>query len=196
MPMFTTLRIGGAGVPAPLTRTHPLGEVGHLAQHRVHLRHDVLAVDHDLASSGARNAVCSTARSSVTLILSPRNIASMRSRNPARCANSSEEPQRLVGDAVLRVVEVEALGLDGQALAPLGVGGEEVAQVGVAHLLEVLFERVPLRGIGDRHLSRSRRFAPGRSGPGSLRRRIPARVGRSPLGVRARTPPGGGARPR
>ena len=34
------------------------------------------------APRGARSAVCRTARSSVTLILSPRNIASMRSRRP------------------------------------------------------------------------------------------------------------------
>ena len=33
--------------------------------------------------AGARRATCSTARSSVTLIFSPRNMASMRSRRPA-----------------------------------------------------------------------------------------------------------------
>ena len=34
------------------------------------------------APRGARRATCSTARFSETLILSPRNMASMRSRNP------------------------------------------------------------------------------------------------------------------
>ena len=34
------------------------------------------------SSLGARRATCSTARPSVTLIFSPRNIASMRSRRP------------------------------------------------------------------------------------------------------------------
>ena len=41
------------------------------------------------APSGARSAVWSTARPSVTLIFSPRNIASMRSRKPARCASAT-----------------------------------------------------------------------------------------------------------
>ena len=41
------------------------------------------------APSGARSAACRTARSSVTLIFSPRNIASMRSRRPARCASAT-----------------------------------------------------------------------------------------------------------
>ena len=36
---------------------------------------------------GARRATCRTARSSVTLILSPRNIASMRSRRPDSSAS-------------------------------------------------------------------------------------------------------------
>ena len=42
-------------------------------------------------SFGARSATCSTARFSVTLILSPRNIASIRSRRPdssASCKSS------------------------------------------------------------------------------------------------------------
>ena len=41
--------------------------------------------------SGARSATCSTARSSVTLIFSPANMASMRSRRPdcsASCSSS------------------------------------------------------------------------------------------------------------
>ena len=36
---------------------------------------------------GARSATCSTARSSVMLILSPRNMASMRSRRPHASAS-------------------------------------------------------------------------------------------------------------
>ena len=63
------------------------------------------------ASRGSRSATCSTARSSVTLMCSPRNIASMRSRRPARSASATQQPHRLVGDAVLRVVEVQAGGL-------------------------------------------------------------------------------------
>ena len=37
-----------AGVPFPVAAAHTLGKAGHLVQHGVDLRHDVLAVDRDL----------------------------------------------------------------------------------------------------------------------------------------------------
>ena len=54
-----------------------------------------------------------------------------------------EQPQRLVGDAVLRVVEEEAGRLGGEPLRPARVGCEEVAQVRSLHLLGVGLERLP-----------------------------------------------------
>ena len=60
---------------------------------------------------GIRSATCSTARSSVTLMCSPANIASRRAATPASVGEREQEPERLVGDAVLRVVEVEPGGL-------------------------------------------------------------------------------------
>ena len=41
---------------------------------------------------GARSATCSTARFSVTLILSPRNMASMRARRPLSSASRTRSP--------------------------------------------------------------------------------------------------------
>ena len=46
-----------------------------------------------------------------------------------------QQLQRLVGDAVLRVVEEEADGLDGQALAALRIVGEEFAEMLARELL-------------------------------------------------------------
>ena len=48
----------------------------------------VLAVDGERASPGSRSAVCSTARSSLVLMCTPANIASMRSGSPARRASA------------------------------------------------------------------------------------------------------------
>ena len=45
---------------------------------------------------GARSATCSTARSSVTLIFSPPNIASMWSRSPDWSASVEQRAERLV----------------------------------------------------------------------------------------------------
>ena len=122
MPMLTTLRMRLPVWPFHAPLADAVGEGGHLVEHGVDLGHDVLAVDDDRrVPCGARSATCSTARFSVTLIFSPRNMASMRARRPDSSASCDEQPQRLVGDAVLRVVEVEAGGLDRQALAALRV---------------------------------------------------------------------------
>ena len=64
---------------------------------------------------------------------------------------AEQQPERLVGDAVLRVVEVEPGGLGDQPLAAARVGGEQLAQVAGADLLVVLAEGAPGGAIGERH---------------------------------------------
>ncbi len=81
------------------------------------------------ASRGMRSATCSTERFSETLIRSPLNIASRRSLEVRLLRQFDEQAQRLVGDAVLRIVEVQAACLRAQALAALGILGEQLAQV-------------------------------------------------------------------
>ena len=56
-----------------------------------------------------------------------------------------EQAHRLVGDAVLGVVEEEAGRLAGEALGPARVGGEELAQVHVPEPCRVLLQRLPGR---------------------------------------------------
>ena len=89
MPMLTTVLDRLAGDADPLPAAHLLGEGVDLVQHLVHLGHHVGPVHHELASRGSRSAVCSTARSSVTLICSPANIASRRSASPTCSASST-----------------------------------------------------------------------------------------------------------
>ena len=52
MPMLTTLLMR-LPVCLPRAAADPLGEVGHLVEHGVHLGHDVLAVDHDRSRRAA-----------------------------------------------------------------------------------------------------------------------------------------------
>ena len=59
-------------------------------------------------SRGIRSATCRTGRSSVTLIRSPRNIASIRAREPRLLGERDQQAQCLVDDAVLREVEEDA----------------------------------------------------------------------------------------
>ena len=72
-----------AGVALPVAAADAVAKAGHLVEHGVDLRDDVLAVDDDgCVPSGARRATCRTARFSVILIFSPRNMASIRARRP------------------------------------------------------------------------------------------------------------------
>ena len=80
---------------------------------------------------------------------SPRNIASRRSATPHSSASCAEQPQRLVGDPVLGVVEEEAGALGDQPRAALGVLGEEVAEVSLADLAVVLLEGLPGRSLAE-----------------------------------------------
>ena len=92
---------------------------------------------------GMRNATWSTERFSVVLIRSPRNIASVRSGRPDSSASCEQEAQRLVGDAVLRVVEVDPGALGDEPVAARRILGEEIAQVEVTDLGVVPLERAP-----------------------------------------------------
>ena len=69
-----------AGDPGPLAAAHLVGEGVHLVQHLVHLRRPRRRRrPPGWRPRGSRSAVCSTARSSVTLMCSPANMASRRS---------------------------------------------------------------------------------------------------------------------
>src|SRR5262249_30755251 len=63
--------------------------------------------------------------------------------DPALAGQLAEQQQRLVGDPVLREVEEEPGAVGDQALAALGVLGEELAQVALADLGEVRLEAPP-----------------------------------------------------
>ena len=102
------------------------------------------------ASAGARSATCSTARSSVMLMCSPENIASIRPRRPRSSARRDQQPQRLVRDPVLGVVEEEPLRLGRHARSALRIVREQVAQMLSAELLGVLLERLVRRAVAKR----------------------------------------------
>src|SRR6266478_4777397 len=70
-----------------------------------------------------------------------------------------EQGEGLVGNAVLRVVEVNARGLRRQALATFGVGREQLFQVEILDLLIVPLEGLPGRARGQGEFaSRHRAF--------------------------------------
>ena len=66
----------------------------------------------------------------MTLIFSPRNMASMRARRPDSSASCKSRAERLVGDAVLGVIQEEPRGLGGEPLAAAGIVGEQTGEDG------------------------------------------------------------------
>ena len=109
------------GVALPLPAAHPVGEVGHLAQHRVDPGHDVVAVDDDgLALRGAQSHVQDgPLLGNVDLLPSEHGIDA--GLQAGFLGQPQQERERLIGDAVLRVVEVDADGFCGHPLSALGV---------------------------------------------------------------------------
>ena len=67
----------------------------------------------------------------------------MRSRSPDSLGELQQQPQRLVGDAVLGIVEIEAGGFDRQPLAALAILGKELPQMHALDLLIVLLQQRP-----------------------------------------------------
>ena len=78
---------------------------------------------------GARRATCSTARFSVMLIFSPRNMASIRDSQARLFGQLDQELEGFIGDAILRVVQEEAHRLRRHPLAAPGITGEEISQM-------------------------------------------------------------------
>ena len=74
----------------------------------------------------------------------------MRSRRPDSFGEGDEKAQGLGGDAVLGVVEKEAAGLGGEALAASGVFGEEIAQMLCANRGKVALQRLPRGALVER----------------------------------------------
>ena len=103
-----------------------------------------------VASLGARSATCRTARPSEILIFSPANIASDAFLQARLLGQLDQQAQRLVGDAVFRIIEIDADILHSQPFAARGVFGEELAQMGALDLLIVLAEGDPCREVTQR----------------------------------------------
>ena len=107
----------------------PVREIGHLIKHCVDLGHYILAVDDYRCTS--RRAQSDMQNGSIlrdiNLIASKHRI-DPRSQAGFLC-QLKQELEGFIGDAILRVIEVETHCLRGQALAALRVIGKELSKV-------------------------------------------------------------------
>ena len=73
----------------------------------------------------------------------PENIASRRCSRPRRAGQVDQQLQRLAGDAVLAVVDVEVADGERQLAAALGIFGEQLAEMFVADLVVMALQGLP-----------------------------------------------------
>src|SRR5262249_27970718 len=147
-----------AGVPLPGAAAHALGEVGHAVEDLVDAGYDVFAVHDDaLPAGGAQGDVEDGA-----LLGDVDRLPAEHGVDPlaqaALLGQPHEEPERLVSDAVLGVVEVDADGLDRQALTAPGVVGEELPEVKPLGCLVVGLQRLPGRALTQQWCAHGRTF--------------------------------------
>ena len=73
----------------------------------------------------------------------------MRARRPQSSARRTSSGTRLVGDPVLRIIEIDARGLRRQPFAASRIAREQLAEMHGADVPMVLFERLPGRLLGE-----------------------------------------------
>ena len=150
MPTLTMLRMAPAGVSLPLAGPDPPREVRHPAEHLVHLRGHVGAVHHQRAArrQPQRGVQHGPVLRGVDLLAAQHRVPAGLQAGLA--GQAEQEPEGLVGDPVLGVVQVQPGRLGGQPLAPARVRREQVTQVLPADLGVMLLQGLPRRSLAQR----------------------------------------------
>ena len=136
-----------AGIAFPVSAAHAVREVSHLVQDGMDQRHDVYSIYENLLlfrSSQSDMQDCP--------LLGNVDLFPAKHRIDARpqaglFGEFEQQPNGLFGNAVLRVVEVDADRLNGEALPALGVLREQCFQIQVSILRGVSSKRLPGRAM-------------------------------------------------
>ena len=166
-----------AGVPVPGAAAHAIREVRHPVEHGMNLGHDVLAVDQDrrAARRAQRHVEHGSFLRDVDLLAAEHGVDA--GAQAAVLREADEQRHRLVGDPVLRIIEIDARGLQRQPFAASRIAREQLAEMHGADVPMVLFERLPGRLLGE--------SSGARSGSDVMLSRLlvrPNRLARSPTG--------------
>ena len=125
-----------AAMPGPLARAHLVGKLRHPVEDRMNLGDDVLSVDEDFLTAGRAQR-----HMQHRAVLAHVDLFSREHRVPprldsARPGEAHEQANGLVRDAVLRIVEEESGGFDGEPLGAPGVAREQGPQVQIPDALD------------------------------------------------------------
>ena len=130
MPMLIDVANAFSGMARPGAAADPVGEIGHLVEHGVHFGHDVLAIHYDGgALRRAQGDVQNGAVFGDIDFLAAETWRRSSCADPDSSASCNEELQRFVGDAILRVIEINACGLNRHPLSALRVIREQLPQM-------------------------------------------------------------------
>src|SRR6202040_1824398 len=137
------------GVTLPAAAADEVTESAHGIEHGVDFRHDVFTVHQDGCALGRAqgNVQDGTVLRDVDLVAAEHGFEPVAQTGLLR--EIEEELQGFASDAVLRVVEVEAEGFDGQMFAAGSVVREQLTELQVSHLLVMCSERFPGSAFGD-----------------------------------------------
>jgi hypothetical protein len=132
-----------AGVSFPLPAANTIRECGHPVQYGMDLRHHVLAVDQDGGPfrRAQRDMQDRPLLGDVDLVSAKHGVDPRL--QPGLPSQFDQQLDGIAGNAILRVVEQQAQGLNRELLAALRVSREQVAQVQGADLLMVGLESIP-----------------------------------------------------
>ena len=150
MPILTILRMRLPVCPVHSAVADAIGEAGHFVEHRVDFRHDVPAVHNN--GSPLRRAQGDVQHRAVFRnvdLVAPEHGINGRPQ-AGFLRQFKEQPERFVGNAVLRIIEKKARGLGGHALSAPGVGGEKFAEMQRLDFFAMGRERLPGVAFGKR----------------------------------------------
>jgi hypothetical protein len=147
-------------VSLPVPAANPLGEGRHPVENGMDLRHHVLAVhpDRDVARGAQRHVQHGAVLGGIDPLAAEHRVDACAQADAL--GQLEQQPQGLVGDEVLCVVEVQPHRVERQAFGAPRVSGEEIAEMKLLDLAPVREKRPPRgalrqRGTRGRHRPRA-----------------------------------------
>ena len=136
-----------ARVAFPFAAADAIGELGHLVQHGVNFRHDVLAIDEDLrVTRRAQGHVQHGAvLGEVDLVAAEHRVDAFA--QAAVCGEVHQQLQGLGGEAMLGVIQIQPQRFEREAFAALRVLRKQRPELNVFDLLIVSGQRLPRRAL-------------------------------------------------
>ena len=129
IPIFTTFRTRFPRLPLPFAAPEALGEYGHAVEHTMDLPYDIDPIHNErgLARHPKRNMQDCPVLREVDSIPSEHRLDPLS--ETALLSECNQQSDRLVSDAVLRVVEVEARAIGRQTLSSRLIIFEELSKM-------------------------------------------------------------------